>query len=199
MPAPSTTIFSQKRVAPCGNVLLLPQGILVSDNYGSSSPNDPKVPSSLAYHLADIYLEELDRVLGDPPSPPPAPLSTLLSPFFILSARTQNNTTFQRIQSALLDPLLVSLSPTRDDEPPTPKRQRLSSPSYDNLVTNSCSIDPKTEGAVEKAPLKKLLLRRIFDIASEHDTRDSNRRKLYAIWRAHVEEEGAEERPVDAS
>lgn len=164
------------------------------------SPDDIRVPSSLAYHLADIYLEELDKALGDSENPLPAPLSTLLSPFFVLAARTPSNITFQRIQSALLDPLFASLSSEREDEPPTPKRLRLSAPSYDNLVANSCSTNPKIEGAVERAPLKTLLLRRMFDIASEQDTRDSNRRKLYAIWRSQMEEEeGSEEKSVDAS
>lgn len=142
----------------------------------------------------------MDKALDGEESPTPAPLSTLLSPFFTLAARTQSNITFQRIQTALFDPLFVALSPPREDEPPTPKRRRLSTPSYNALITNSCSTNPTSEGALEAAPLKKLLLRRMFDIGSESDTRDSNRRKLYAIWRSHVEEdEDTDGKPVDAS
>lgn len=32
------------------------------------SPTDNRVPSSLAYHLADIYLEELDKAVSSNPS-----------------------------------------------------------------------------------------------------------------------------------
>ncbi|OBZ78963.1 Ribosomal RNA processing protein 1 B [Grifola frondosa] len=154
---------------------------------GPLCPDDPRVPSSLASHLADIYLEELDKALASPstPSPLPAPLSTLLSPFFTLAARTPTNTSYQRIQSALLDPLFFALKPTHDEEP-SRKRPRLSTPTYSNLIANSCATSPKSEGVIERGKLRQILLKRLFDIASGEDTRDSNRRKLYLcgkkIW-----------------
>lgn len=150
------------------------------------------MPTSLAYHLADIYLEELDKALGNSPvpSPLPAPLSTLLNPFIVLAARTINSTSYQRIQSALLDPLYTSLSTTHEsDEPPSRKRPRLSVPSLSNLVSNACAERPKEEGALSSSALKKTILKRMFDIASEPDSRDANRRKLYTLWKEHMEDD----------
>lgn len=159
------------------------------------------MPTSLAYHLADIYLEELDKALGNhgEPSPPPTPLSTLLDPFFTLAARAPTKVTYERIQSALLEPLFTALTPKPEDEPPSRKKPRLG-PTYANLVANACSTDPETEGAVERSKLRKILLRRMFDVASEEDTRDANRRKMYNLWKSYTEDEDSSgSTGVDAS
>ncbi|KAI0720137.1 Nop52-domain-containing protein [Fomitopsis betulina] len=164
-------------------------------------PEDIRVPTSLAYHLADIYLEELEKVLGtsSESSPPPAPLSTLLDPFVALAARAPTKVTYERIESALLEPLFTALTPKPDDEPPSRKKPRLG-PAYSNIVANACATDPKTEGAVERVKLRKILLRRIFDVASEEDTRDANRRKMYNLWKIHTEDEDSSgSAGVDAS
>jgi len=165
------------------------------------SSDDTRVPTSLAYHLADIYLEELDKAdkaLGN--SPEPTPLSTLLNPFFVLAARTPTKITYDRIQSALFEPLFTALTPKPDDQPPSRKKPRLSTPTYSNLIANACLSDPKTEGAMDSEVLRKALLRRIFDVASEEDTRDANRRKMYNLWKSHMEdEESSGQAAVDAS
>ncbi|OSX66937.1 hypothetical protein POSPLADRAFT_1051101 [Postia placenta MAD-698-R-SB12] len=170
---------------------------------GPLCPDDTRVPASLGYHLADIYLEELDKALGTTSTspPPPAPLSTLFTPFFTLAARTHTNATYQRIQSELLEPLYAALKPPQEeDEPPRHKRPRLSAPSYPHLVENACLSDPKAEGAVKRGALRKALLRRMFDIASEQDTRDANRRKLYALWKSQMEDEDSSgDTAIDAS
>ncbi|KAH9947101.1 Nop52-domain-containing protein [Amylocystis lapponica] len=143
---------------------------------GPLCPEDIRVPASLSYHLADIYLEELDKALGNTPTRSlPAPLSTILTPFLTLAART----------------------PTADGEddeggPRRRKRPRLSTPTYTNLTCNACATDPTSEGALESGKLKKALLRQLFEVASEQDTRDANRRKMYAFWKNHTEEEDEE-------
>ncbi|KAI0828946.1 Nop52-domain-containing protein [Trametes gibbosa] len=178
---------------------------ILTDRGGPLCPEDQRVPTSLAYHLADIYLEELDKASGNSPlpSPPPAPLTTLLAPFFTLAARTPTNTTYQRVQSALLDPLYTALGASHDsDEPPSRKRPRLSAPTFSNLLSNACGTRPKVEGALSSSALKTSLLKRMFEVASEPDTRDANRRKLYALWKEHMEDEeddSLEAREVDGS
>ncbi len=169
-----------------------------------ASPDDLRVPTSLAYHLSDIYLEELDKALGSPPveSPLPAPLSTLLSPFFSLASRTPTTVTYQRIQSALFDPLLTAFAPRQDSDEPSRKRPRLSSSTFPHLVSNACSSNPKDEGAVSTATLRKTLLKQMFDTASEPDTRDANRRRLYALWKENMEDDdegSGSGKEVDAS
>lgn len=42
---------------------------------------------------------------------------------------------------------------------------------------------------MDGAKLRQTLLRQMFDVASEEGTRDSNRRKMYAIFKAAKEDE----------
>lgn len=135
-----------------------------------------RVPTSLAYHLADIYIEELDKALATVESPAPAPVSTILEPFLILAAQTSSSTTCKRMQSSVFQPLLDALSSPPDRERPA-KRQKLEDPCYPNL---------KTDLSVEE--LKKQILKQIFDVASRPETKDSNRRRMYTLWKEEQEE-----------
>jgi len=164
----------------CNNILTARGGPLC--------PSDIRIPTSLIYHLADIYLEELEKALIGSPSAPPAPLLIVLKPFFSLAAKTQHKTMYQRIQSALLDPLFSALSDQDlpDDGPPT----RLGETDFPTLVSNACLEKPETEGRVERTELKKKLIRALLDIAESSDARDSNRRKLHAL--CNEETEGVE-------
>jgi ribosomal RNA-processing protein 1 len=134
------------------------------------------VPISLAFHICDVYLEELDKALVAS-SLSPAPLSTILAPFFTLAARTQTKTTYKHIQDTIFDPLFKALKSPQGQES-----------NYSNLALNSCVLDPK-EGALGPPELRKAMLRRIFDVASEEGTRDSNRRKMYSLFKAAKEDE----------
>ena len=60
-------------------------------------------------------------------------------------------------------------------------------------MNNACVDDPKGEGKVEGSVLRKRLLRRVFEVASEPETRDSNRRKMYALWKDSVDEDEDED------
>jgi ribosomal RNA-processing protein 1 len=147
----------------------------------SPSPEDIRVPASLTFHIADVYMEELDKALMVAPALP-VPLATIISPFFILAARTQTNTTYKHIQETLFDPLFSALNHSQQEEFSDGERSKLES-SYSTLVTNSCASDPKT-GAIDSTELRKGLLRQMFEVASAESTRDSNRRKMYAVIKA---------------
>lgn len=150
------------------------------------SPSDIRVPSSLSYHLADIYNEELDRALTVQPSAPcSAPLASIITPFLVLAAQTPTATTHKRIQSALLDPLLSALSapPPRNDQPPSKKRVRPDADAYPHITANACFEDPDGEGSMDGNVLRKKLLRKVFEVASEAETKDANRRKMYKLWK----------------
>ena len=144
----------------------------------------------MAYHLADIYLEELDKSLADPPvpSPLPVPLKTILQPFFALAARTPTKAMYQRMESALFEPLFSSFKPL-PCELPLAKRPRLSTPTYTRLVSNACVSNPCDEGPLAAESLKVGLLRYVFEVASDDGTRDSNRRRMYSFWKSHADEE----------
>lgn len=127
--------------------------------------------------------------------PQPAPLATILEPFFYLAARTPTSTTYKRIQSALVEPLLNGLvfETAPEDDTPKSKRIRLSFDTPKFLKSNACLEDPERDGHMEGAILKKKLLRRMFEIASQPETRDSNRRKMYALWKEGAEDDGADD------
>jgi ribosomal RNA-processing protein 1 len=135
-------------------------------------------------------LEELNKVLSK--DSVPAPLSTLLLPFFLLLARTPASATYKYIQSTLIDPLLAALKPPSQDDPRNRKRPRLELQPYENIVSNACVSDPQRQGRVEGAILRNALLRQIFEFASAQETRDVNRRKMYAVWKAETDEDDAE-------
>ena len=171
-------------------------GVLLTICSIIDSPTDMRVPTSLAYHLSDIYVEELDKALASAPEPIlPAPLSTLLTPFFLLAARTPTSTTYKRVQSEVFAPLFSALSPAPpEDQPPAQKRMRLDpSVQYPTLVANAC-FDHPSEGKIVGGILRRKLLRQIFEIASGPDTTDSNRRKMYALFKDNTEDDGSEGR-----
>ena len=155
-----------------------------------------RVPTGLAYHLSDIYLEELDKALLNPPTSShlPAPLATLLTPFFALASRTPKNTTYQRVQSSLFEPLLRALKPSHSEDPPSSKRPKLDMPTYTTLVSNSCVSDPREEGPTGAIKLRKALLKHLLEVASNDGTGDSNRRKMYLFWKNHAEDEDDNDR-----
>lgn len=130
---------------------------------------DKSVPMSLATHLADVYLVELDKVLAD--SDAPAPLLDLLSPFIKLLARTRTATVHKRLNEIVFTPLLAALQEDGDE--------------YENVVANATF-----EGKVaEKAELRSTLLRAMFNEASQESTIESNRRRIYQLVREEEDDD----------
>ncbi len=141
--------------------------------------------------MADIYLEELDRAIGTVPEPTPAPVVVLFGPFFTLAAQTPNAATYKRIQFAVLEPLVSALGPipSESEDEPNPKRL-VEDTTYRHLAGNACFNDP-AEGKVDGLRVKQKVLRTIFEVASQPDTRDSNRRKLYTLWKENCDDSGS--------
>ena len=163
----------------------------------TSSSTDTRVPLGLPHHLSDIYLEELDKAMATTSEKTlPAPLNSLLKPFVSLMALTSSSVTYKRVQSSLLEPLLEALTPpppSTSDEP-NAKRIRREPNSYTAVISNACFEHPETSGALDRVALKKKLLRTVFEVASRPDTKDSSRRKMYAMWNEGGEDEDEEER-----
>lgn len=160
---------------------------------------------SLKYHLADIYLEELDKALawdseaGDE-RPPRAPIDTLIVPFLTLLTRTTSNHTFDRVMSTVLEPLVQSLAPAVSSEPPSKKRRRLLGTEMSFVADNACT--KAAPAKTDKSALHQALLKQVFSVASERDTRDSNRRRLYKFWKSNLEDDDGDQgtrRDVDGS
>ena len=128
-----------------------------------------------------------------------APLVQLISPFVTLAARAPSSPTYGRIESVIFEPLLASLTSGADGKPGS-KRPRItaaSPPSYPNIALKCSppnSGSSRGGGATPSQPttpedLRQAVLKKIFEVASQEETRDSNRRKLYAIWKARIEDE----------
>lgn len=123
----------------------------------------------------------------------PVPLTLIITPLLSLSAHTTSKIAFKRLRIAAWEPLLESLSPSEkdsedeeEDERPR-KRSRIDeNGTWPALHRNSCLDDP-SKGRLDKETLCKGVRRKIFEVASDPSTRDSNRRQLYKLWK----EEGA--------
>jgi len=95
----------------------------------------------------------------------------------------------QQVQANLIDPLVSALSPpSESDDLPKPKRLKTShAEGFPHLLANSCLV-PSDE-PLDKAQLRKGILEYIFEVASQEDSKDSNRRKLYAICKANLDDD----------
>ncbi|KZV76929.1 Nop52-domain-containing protein [Peniophora sp. CONT] len=169
---------------------------------GPLCPTDPRVPPSLAYHICDIYLAELEKVLASASSSEEeeeadedrnlAPLPVLLSPFVSLAARTPTKATVQRVQDAVLTPLLSALasslspSPAQSDEDEDgrrAKRRRVDDDEYGDIVRGSCTGVGEGAGSTGARALHGSVMKLVWDTATKEDARDANRRRLYAFWK----------------
>jgi len=175
---------------------------ILTNEGGPLCPTDGRVSIGLIYHIADVYLEELEKVLrsSDSDASKPVPIATLLSPFFNLAAQTPLSTTFKHLQSTLWEPLLSSCVPSDtnfvdEDELRAPKRRRVdksAQDSYSSILSNACLDDASVEEKLPSNLLRKKILRRLFEVASHVETKDANRRKLYALWKAEKDDEDDE-------
>lgn len=158
-----------------------------------------KVPASLAFHIAELYLEELDRALAkEEGSDAAIPLVVILDPFFRLAARHGSNSAINQVQGALFLPLMASFPSPTEVRPAKRMRTEGESqiPGYPDIIASS-SFDDPTSREPDTTTLKRKLLRRMFEIASEPETPDSNRRKLYAFCRNNLDDEDEEEEEDD--
>jgi ribosomal RNA-processing protein 1 len=161
----------------------------------AKSPDDIRIPACLTFHLIDIYLEELDKVLMPPTTPQqPVPMSIILFPIFILLARTSSKSTRTHLQSNLLDPLLNALTPSNasNNKNVPRKRPRLEfePPTYSNIIANACLTDPEKEGRADIDTVRNGLLRRLFEIAGEEGIKSANRKLMFALYRKNVDADG---------
>ncbi|KAG9103741.1 hypothetical protein FRC06_008473 [Ceratobasidium sp. 370] len=162
---------------------------------GPLCPDDKAVPASLSYHLADIYLEELDKLLETNDSQLITPLTTLIEPFINLAARTPNKITYERMQTALITPLLDALASRSTlqstAESTSLRKRKRTSETYSNLIDSVCTSQSQNGDGGEDVGARgvaKSVLKAIFEAAGKEEATDANRRKMYALWRTRTEE-----------
>lgn len=107
------------------------QRILGKFDGGVLSTNDPRVPDSLTYHLCDLYLDELEKVMqslheeaeeggveeDEDAELPLVPTLELLGPFVDALATAKSKAMYERIWAGVLGPLLddTLVASARDD------------------------------------------------------------------------------------
>ena len=151
-----------------------------------SSPTDVRVPAGLTFHLAEIYLEELEKAVSASEPPIPVPILALLSPFISLAAHTPTNTTYKHLEELLFRPLLDELRPRASN---LHKRTRASDLECPTILSNACAETPYTDGPMAQSTLREAVLQKLFAVASAEDTRDTNRRRMYALYKTAVEDD----------
>ena len=91
--------------------------------------------------------------------------------------------------STLFEPLLDALSlasPSLDDDRP-PKRSRSDSV-FAHLVLGSCLGETGVEARATPDDLRKGVLQAMFNAAADTGATESNRRKIYKLWREEADE-----------
>ena len=161
---------------------------------------DSRIPHSLAYHLADIYIDELERSL--PAIPASAlrvvPLVPLLQPFLTTFALCPSSTMFARISDNLFSPLFDYSVPL----PPQPKSKRrkiesqLAIAEYPRIFEQAQVEEMSGNEGVEEG--RRLcgegVLKALFEEGGKKETNEVNRRRMYKLWR----EKSGEGDAVDA-
>ncbi|SCV67775.1 BQ2448_5386 [Microbotryum intermedium] len=156
---------------------------------------DARIPASLAYHLADIYLAEIERICPPIDSPSPVvPVIPLLRPFLTTLALAPSKTLFQRVTSNVTTPFLEDALPA-PPAPPSKRRKVVSSiekPTFPGIFSHA-KEGGKDEVSTEerKENVGKALLRALFEEGGKAETNEVNRRRLYEIVK-QKEEAGVE-------
>ncbi|GAA5879448.1 hypothetical protein JCM8547_008147 [Rhodosporidiobolus lusitaniae] len=150
---------------------------------------DAKIPHSLCYHLADIFLDEVERLASanhaaSPSSPHTLPLNSLLSPFVTTLAITPTSTIFSRLTENVLTPLLDAMLPPAS-QPPAKRRRGAPAPQrpeYPGILALAAEGAGAEEGE-EGEQIGKAVLKRLFAEGGRPETSDVNRRRIYSFVR----------------
>ncbi|GAA6034458.1 hypothetical protein JCM8097_002735 [Rhodosporidiobolus ruineniae] len=154
---------------------------------------DVKIPHSLAYHLSDIFVDEIERLASSTlsasadsafPAERSFPLNSLLAPFRSTLAICPTTTMFSRITTEVFTPLLDAMLPAPVQPPskrrkgaPAPKR-----PEYPGILALAVEAEGAGEGdEAAGEEIGKQVLKRLFEEGGKAETSDVNRRRIYAF------------------
>lgn len=200
MPLPSTMPCSPDPEGPSSALRCLSTPLrLMLTSHTVNSVEDSRIPASLGYHLADIYLTELERafpiIADETPSSRTLPLISILQPFLTTLALSPTPTLFNRIKENVITPLLDDSLPAKEE--PARKRRRkvivseIVKPTFPGILSNAVEADKPTEiedGEMgEKEKVGRQLLKAIFEEGGKKETNEVNRRRLYMICREREE------------
>ncbi|KAJ9094817.1 hypothetical protein QFC20_006832 [Naganishia adeliensis] len=174
--------------------------ILVDVTNGPLAWANPRTPASLGWHLADLWVEELDKVVGEIEDAQ-APIPTLLQPFSQLLTRTNNPQTSSRLLHAVYVPILKASLPDADPQAlndRASKRRKTSSSSPEDARAKVRGILDGNDSAGDERLGRDVLggLMKEAGLPDEQGVKDVNRRKVYAFvrdWGGADEEDESED------
>ncbi|KNE58056.1 hypothetical protein AMAG_04880 [Allomyces macrogynus ATCC 38327] len=140
---------------------------------GPLNSKDVKVPDSLRFHTIEVFIDILEATVDEPV--PPQIITTLLMPFIVMMAENPTKGVFERIRTEVFCKLMEIV----DREIAT----------TDEDSNGSADAPEKDDDDDQQVVLKtsKLqiyfpeILGILFEIASHPNTRDVNRKRMYAL------------------
>ena len=93
--------------------------------------------------------------------------------------------------STLFSPLLDALSlasPSIDDDE-RPRKRLKNQPIFAHLVMGCCLGDAGSEARATSDELRRDVLRSMFEAAADETAGETNRRKIYKLWREEADDE----------
>jgi ribosomal RNA-processing protein 1 len=174
---------------------------------GPLCPNDVKVPDGITYHLADVYLEELERAATNTVNQDNAselskeiPLLVLVQPFVTTMATCHSPLVYDRIANEVVNPLLKDCLALQEKEKSQSGRKRKATSQKksrkrgkgdltisededsDEDEVSICQFANMLEQTrMSGADLRKSIFENIFQTASRSDSIDARRRRLYKM------------------
>ncbi|WFD36746.1 hypothetical protein MCUN1_003633 [Malassezia cuniculi] len=159
------------------------QGIL-SGKGGPLVANDVHVPDSIAYHVSDVYLDELERVTSEDEK---LPLIPLIMPFVELAAKSTSRAMHERVMNTVIEPLLEDFE--RIERVATSrKKQRVEVETRFNSIIGAMN-DVDGDAKTKAGRVRHEILHTLFTVASGEDTYAPSRRRLYALWQAELDDD----------
>ena len=144
------------------------------------SLQDTKTPISIAYHILDIYITELENSVADLSeeeeealSSHPIPLLKLVEPMIQELAVVNNKDHFKRIIVNVFEPLMDMLDAAKNEEPSSKRRR---------LAVEEPDTDKESDEALlrgQPATLKTDILQSMFSTGAKEETDPVNRKRLY--------------------
>ncbi|OAV94162.1 hypothetical protein PTTG_04328 [Puccinia triticina 1-1 BBBD Race 1] len=144
---------------------------------------DFKTPQSITYHVSDIFLEELNRVLEKRPDRP-APIIPLLAPLIHgLSQSRPGTATFRKILENVFEPLFANLELFLSERTKMPKSSTIDIyPTFETSLLSSTEQPATSPPRTDCQAIRTDLLSLLFQAGSDPLCSDSNRKKIYNYW-----------------
>ncbi|KAG0374065.1 hypothetical protein BGX24_010891 [Mortierella sp. AD032] len=187
---------------------------------GPLNASSKQVPDGIRFHLIEIYLEELEKVVSIAESGD-VPTAHILQPMFLLLGQTINGKVFKKVAEDVFEEILKKTAAGEGDDSDFEDDADLTV--FDNDEDEDVEQDDKEmeedkdEDDEEAAALAEMedddeamgesttfdydlmgIKERLFEVGAEKETVEQNRRKVYVLYKAYQDFCPLEEDDSDA-